>query len=394
MKQELSQKVRVLFFAWGDSIHARRRIGIFCEDSAFEVGVISTFRYDFANAKNYYLSAADLKLKGQRIRRLLFDPILAIRYARRFKPDVIFLQTLIYPNYLSFLLPRKVPMMVTFWNGDVTWWAQWTGIERAFKKQIVLYGTRRAAAITVNSKAAFEACLGYGAAKERVNLIRYPGVNLDTFRPSGDKSGVRERLGVRHGKVVLCPRGLGGYLNSDIIIEAAAMVVERMPEVLFLFISGVDSEALKQEHLKRAEELGIVSHIRMDGQVPWDSMPSYYQAADAMVSISSNDSLPNCMLEAMACGIPVVMGDIPQIREWVEDGINGFLVPPRDPVSLAERLIATIADSDRIVEKFVGRNIEMVKREVDSKVMSSRIKELVRKVAMRTAHTGDGVEHG
>lgn len=42
-------------------------------------------------------------------------------------------------------------------------------------------------------------------------------------------------------------------------------------------------------------------------------MPDYYACADVMVSISSHDSLPNCMLEAMACGIPVVMGDIPQI---------------------------------------------------------------------------------
>jgi hypothetical protein len=53
---EQGKRTRVLFFAFGESIHARRRIGIFTADPSFEVGVISTFAYDFENAKNYYLS--------------------------------------------------------------------------------------------------------------------------------------------------------------------------------------------------------------------------------------------------------------------------------------------------------------------------------------------------
>lgn len=388
MKQKLSQKVRVLFFAWGDSIHARRRIKIFTEDPTFEVGVISNFAYDFENSKNFYLSGAGKKAtRGQyiqRIFRMIVDPILVIRYSCQFKPDVLFLQTLLYPSYLSFLISRRIPMMITFWNGDVTWWAQWTGIERAFKKQLVLYGVRRAAAITVNSKAALEACIGYGAVQDKVKLIRYPGANLDVFTPRSDRSKARERLGLRHGKIVLCPRGLGGYLNSDVIIEAAASVIEQIPDILFLFISGVGSKEIKQEHMMRAEELGIASNIRMDGYVPWDSMPYYYQAADVMVSISSNDSLPNCMLEAMACGVPVVMGDIPQIQEWIKDGDNGFLVPPRDSLLLSEKIVKTIVNPNKIVDSFIQKNIELVRREVDSKVMANQVKNLVHKVATRT----------
>lgn len=384
------RRTKVLFFVWGDSIHARRRIKIFTDDPSFEVGVVSTYAYDFENARNYYLADARLNVGRrpwiQRVLRALLDPILVKKYAYQFRPDVIFLQTLLYPAYLSYFLPSKLPMMITFWNGDVTWWAESTGIKRVFKKQIVLYGVRRAAAITVNSKVAQEACFGYGASEDKVKLIRYPGANLEKFIPVRDKRSARERLGLRHGKVVLCPRGLGGYLNSDVIIEAAAEVIRLSPDTLFLFISGVGSEEIKQEHLRRAAELGISANIRMDGKISWELMPVYYQSADVMVSISSNDSLPNCMLEAMACGIPVVMGDIPQIREWVKDGDNGYLVPPRDPIALTESIKNILTKDDEMINRFIKTNIEMVKREADSQVMRIKVTSLVHQVASKTTH--------
>lgn len=406
MQSNTQQKTRVLFFAWGDSIHARRRIGIFCDDTTFEVGVVSTFHYDFKNADNFYLSGA---LAGSRISRLastvatlpfylvlrffwgvslvecrnLFrDLFLARRYVRDFKPDVIFLQTLIYPCYLSYAWLGKIPMVVTFWNGDVTWWAKWTGIERAFKKQIVRYGARRAAAITVNSGAALHACLTYGVTEDKIRLIRYPGVNLQMFKPCPDKAEARERLGMHEGgRIVFCPRGLGGYLNSDVIIEAAAEVIRQFPDTRFLFLVLEDARGEWNAHLERAVQLGIASNMVAVGKIPWGSMPDYYQSADVMVSISSNDSLPNCMLEAMACGTPVIMGDIPQIREWVVDGENGYSVPPRDPSALAARIKQVFSERDGVVEEFVQKNIGLVQREVDSRSVAVSIKNLVRNLA-------------
>jgi glycosyltransferase involved in cell wall biosynthesis len=408
-----SRKTKVLFFAWGDSIHARRRITIFAKDPAFEVGVISTFAYEFENAKNYYLSFSERamdKIIGMTLLRKIIRRVLSLMiylivrcfdkkttradcyrwyadvqlvkdYTRQFKPDVIFLQTLLYPCYLSFLLSKRIPTIITFWNGDLTWWAKWNGIERALKKQVVLHGIKRAEAITVNSETAFNACLKYGATKDKVKLIRYPGVNLDLFKPQSNRFELRKQLGLRHEKIVLCTRGLGGYLNSDVIIEAAAMVVKQFPDTLFLFLSGVGSETLWDEHKKRAEELGIVENIRRDGQVPWENMPMYYNAADVVVSISSNDSLPNCMLEAMACGTPLVMGDIPQLREWVTDGVNGLLAPPRDSTAVSHALLRLLDDNGSLVMEFVRYNLALVDREVDSRKSSLLVKQLVHDMA-------------
>jgi glycosyltransferase involved in cell wall biosynthesis len=415
--RNISEKTRVLFIAWGDSVHARRRIRIFTEDPLFEVGVISSFRYDFANAENYYL--CDTELVGQKLTsmscfrkmvrvmlsrllyflmkrrdqetilsecyKLIADAQLIKDYVKLFDPDIVFLQTLLYPCYLAYLLPGKIPLMVTFWNGDVTWWAHWSGLERLLKKKIVEYGVNRAAAVTVNSQTAYDACLAYGAPPEKIHLIRYPGIDLERFKPASREYAL-QRLGLEHSKVILCPRGLGGYLNSDIIIEAAAAVIAEVPEALFLFISGIGGDVQWQQHLKRADELGIINNLRHDGQIPWEKMPLYYQAAEVVVSISSNDSLPNCMLEAMACGIPLVMGDIPQIGEWVKNGVNGLIVSPRDPKAVAQGLLTLLVGGGTLASEFVRYNLDLVMREADCRKNSPLVKQLVRDVAAGNIH--------
>ena len=450
------RRTRILFLAWGFSIHAKRRIEIFIEDPTFAVTVVSTHDYEFDRARNVLLKGAqsngrtvmDLPVKGEcrgeeridgfhrnsfagilgklrrgidaakllalsvaLLRKQLFsslnpkwenirklkgfissseirqDVIKASKDLRTikavfrvFKPDVVFLQTLLYPCFLAYHLPRSTPIIITFWNGDVTWWAQWSGIERRLKKEIVLYGVDRAQAITVNSASAFKACLQYGAREGKIRLIRYPGVDLGRFKPSA-KSEARTRLKIASEKVVLLPRGLGDYLNSDIIVEAIPMVIRKRPNTLFLFLAGNGEEQGWEKHLQRAKQFGVEKNVRWDGKVPWEIMGQYYNASDLMVSISSNDSLPNCMLEAMACGTPIVMGDIPGLREWVTDGVNGFLVPLRDPVSLSEKIIGVLDGPEDMMASIVEKNLELARRFFDSQQNSQEIKKLVLEIA-------------
>jgi len=447
---------RVLFLAWGFSIHAKRRIQIFVEDSYFKVAVVSTHNYSFEDTMNVLLTGvhedteradcivyekgsefaksrlgfirsnlgkilsaikalldiktvldaasilfssdlfSEIKLKIKDCKVLtvfLLSPGIRCEIARavkdlkilksavqQFQPDVVFLQTLLYPCYLAYLLPRSLPLIITLWNGDVIWRAEWSGIERLLKKQLVTYGMHRARSITVNSKKAFEACLGYDTQAYKIHLIRYPGVDLKRFRPVA-KGEARRKLGITSQKVVLCPRGLGGYLNSDVIVEAIVSVVKMFPDTLFLFVSGIGGETELKKHQQRARELGIEKNIRWDGQVSWDMMSIYYSSSDVMVSISSNDSAPNCMFEAMACGVPLIIGDIPQLHEWIVDGVNGFLVPPRDPSALSGKILEALENSNGYIKSFTKRNLELVNRDVDSEKNAEQIKDLVHQVA-------------
>jgi glycosyltransferase involved in cell wall biosynthesis len=448
-----SRRTRVLFLAWGYSIHAERRIRIFSEDPSFEVVVVSTHNYDFRNCANVLLDGAreagsppgyegkdpdgrprtegagralgSLRRWPDRLRlylrvgRILFRiglrDIGVLRQAvnsldvlrdietgirdyrvlrssvRSFRPDVVFLQTLLYPNYLAYYLPRSIPIVITFWNGDVTWWAQWNGIDRLLKRQIVAYGVRRAKAITVNSGVAEEACRDLGGEPARIHRILYPGVDRSRFAPM-PRGLARERLGILSRNVVFCPRGMGWYLNNDVIVEASAEIVRRFPGTLFLFVSaGVGGEPEWERILVRARDLGIDGNVRWDGNVPWERMPEYYASADVMVSISSKDSLPNCMLEAMACGISVIMGDLPQIRDWVKDGVNGFLVPCRDPAALVEKISRILSAAPEEIEEWTGRGAALVRGRCDGEAGAKEVKRLVKRVARGgRKESGDG----
>lgn len=373
---------RVLFVAWGHSIHAERRIGLFLNDPQFEVAVVSTYPYRFPGAVNVELTAARTAplvttaagtappaeaapapapavspLKSA-YRKLTALPVVgeplheAVTSARdlailrktvaSFRPDVVFLQTLMYPSYLALALPRRIPQLITFWNGDVVWWAKHRGAEKLFKKRIVTAGVRRAAAVTVNSEAARGACLGYGADPSRLHVIRYPGVDLTAFE-SLDREGARRRLGFT-GPVVVSQRGPAAYQNLETLVDAAPAVLAAHPGAVFVFLSpgrGHGPEVFA--HLRaRAEALGVAGAMRWVGNVSQAETRDYLAAADAAVTISSEDSLPNSMLEAMAARVPVVAGDIPPIREWVTDGETGFMAEPKAAPAVAAAIKAAL----------------------------------------------------
>jgi glycosyltransferase involved in cell wall biosynthesis len=409
--------VRILVLSWGPSIHAWRRIRIFMNDPGFSVTVASTYDFGFERATNVLLNDARRNRQGgftpggtdigrdcrkgktlffENVKNILTrftlvmllydfmksitDAVILWKAVRKCRPQIIFLQTLIYPCFLAFLLPKSIPIVITFWNGDVTWWSKSNGIERVFKKKLVTYGVRRAKALTVNSNAARDACLGYGASGNKIHLIRYPGVEREWFKPSS-KAEAKIALNIGAGKVILCPRGIGGYLNSDVIVESAVDVVKKIPDVLFVFVSGAGSGEVLKQHQDRVKQLGIDRNFRWNGQVLWELMPVYYNASDLMVSISSNDSLPNCMMEALACGTPVIMGDIPQIREWIEDGRNGFLVPPRDPRELSRKIVEVLELPPDRIGRITERGRERAARDFDSSINIVSIKNLVRRIA-------------
>ena len=172
------------------------------------------------------------------------------------------------------------------------------------------------------------------------NKVRYihNAVDIDRFKP-GDKQLVNNLLYV--GRV-------NNEKGVEDLIRASKSLVSRFPSVK-LFIVGSDPTGGRYvEQLKAlASKLGVDKNIVFIGSVPNREMPSYYQKASVFLFAShGGDGIPRSILEAMACGVPVVATEIAGIPEAVKEGVTGFLVPPRNPQSIAEKTATILGDQD------------------------------------------------
>ena len=96
-----------------------------------------------------------------------------------------------------------------------------------------------------------------------------------------------------------------------------------------------------------AEHMGLADIVEWKGWVEKSVLRSLYQSSDCLLNLSSYEGLPNTVLEAMACGLPVVVSDITPHRELVDSGVDGFLVNDRRESSLEKCLFQMSADHVR-----------------------------------------------
>jgi glycosyltransferase involved in cell wall biosynthesis len=124
------------------------------------------------------------------------------------------------------------------------------------------------------------------------------------------------------------------YRVAD-ILEAFSVIAGDDPNVV-LIIGNTGS--LTTELERQAERLGVLEQVRFIGSLDEDDLPALLRRADAYVSASEVDGSSVTLLQAMACGTPVVVSDTPGNLSWVTDGETGFTFPVGDPHSLASAL--------------------------------------------------------
>lgn len=182
----------------------------------------------------------------------------------------------------------------------------------------------------------------YGAPMGRTAVI-YNGLDLDRFAPftrGGKVAGQRQ-----DGRLVITVGRLVPQKDLDLFLEAARLVANRKAGIRFLIVG----DGPCREPLER-----YASRIGLDGKVSFlgerADVPQLLQAADVFWLTSAWEGLPNVLLEAMACGKPIVTRDVGACREAVGHGVNGYLVPTRDSERFAEHTLALLANPARASE--------------------------------------------
>ena len=159
------------------------------------------------------------------------------------------------------------------------------------------------------------------------------GVDATLFHPDGPN--LRRSLCLEGTGVVITVARLVPLKNLALLIDAIAIVRNGGTPVRLVIVGdGPDAEALKQ----RAASLDLRDTVTFIGYLPQRETPPVYRAADVFALSSDFDNSPNVVLEAMACGLPIVTTDVGGVREFVDDGPGGAVVPPKDAPALAAAL--------------------------------------------------------
>jgi len=242
---------------------------------------------------------------------------------KKIRPDVIGCHYGLGDHFFNAIAANLCPVSVVAMGTDVMHDA---GTARLSLLQRLLsrMGLRRAGSVSAKSRfvAAELARMGVRAPVE----VNYWGCDLGRFQP-GPRSAARSRLGLPDAaKIVLSPRAIQPLYNIDLIVEAFPAVLRRWPDALLLMVGRV-AEQYQAKVAAMVERLGLAPHVRIIGNIGEAALADYFRASDLVVSVASSEGFPNTVLEAMACGIPVLVGDIPQIRELLTDGVNARICP-------------------------------------------------------------------
>jgi len=224
--------------------------------------------------------------------------------------------------------------------------------EHALRRIQISAALRGASAVVAVSGALAAKAITLGAHPSAVHVL-YNGVDGERFAP-GPRDEAKRKLGLATpGPLLLYVGNLKASKGCLDLLEAFPALLARRPWARLVFVGAGPARA---ELLERAAALGCAEHVTLVGAVAHDALGDWFRAADLACLPSHNEGVPNVLLEAMACGTPVVATRVGGIPEVVPE-YAGILVPPHERDTLAHALIEASQrswDGPRIVAHAAG----------------------------------------
>ena len=200
----------------------------------------------------------------------------------------------------------------------------------ALPRRMIRWAASRAQASIGVSSALVEILQDLGVPAGRAFVMRN-GIDLDRFRPVPQMEA-RATLGIEGEPVLLSVGNLVALKGHDIAIRVLAKLLETSPQAVLVIVGG------GPEHRNLsllAAQLGVEARVRFAGLQANDGLYRWYSAADVLILASSREGWPNVLLEAMACGTPVLATKVGGTPEIVADEGVGRLVDERSPLAFA-----------------------------------------------------------
>ncbi len=201
-------------------------------------------------------------------------------------------------------------------------------------------------------------------------------VDINEFNPKIDGNNIRKKYDL-NGNAVLFVGRLVEHKGLEYLIKSAKNV-----DAKYLIVGEGE---IKNELKNLAENIGLKDKIIFTGKVSSTELPKYYAASDVFVlpSIMRLESFGLVIAEAMSCGKPVIVSDIPGVREVITDNVEGVLVPPMDEKILSEKINLLLSNKE--MRKRMG---DSGRKKVEEKFSWDKVIQKIEKVYEEAVRTG------
>lgn len=205
--------------------------------------------------------------------------------------------------------------------------------------------------------------------KDKIEVIP-DGVDTEMFQEVDEQKVVefKKKHGLPAGKKLVSYIGrIAPEKGWNIFVDAAKLL--QGPDVHFLLCGDGHTRYELEEMI---ESLGLLSDFTLTGYIPHTSIPEAITASTCIVLPSIHEELGGTTLETMACRRPIVASRVGGIPWVVQDGFNGYLVPPGDSAALASKVRWVLNNPEKA--EAVGRNaVEFVRKYYDMNVIANRL---------------------
>ena len=248
------------------------------------------------------------------------------RVIRQVKPDLIHAGPIQGPALLT-ALSGFSPLVSMSWGSDL--------LKDANKNGWMRWATRttlnRTAVLLGDCDAVRQKAIGLGFPAERIVIFPW-GVDLAQFSP-----GPTDISASLDGQFTLLSlRSWEPIYGVDVVARAFIQAANQNPQ-LRLILLGTGSIA--QSIYAILNNSPVIEQVTFGGQVGQADLPRFYRSAHLYISASHSDGSSVSLMEALACGCPVLVSDIPGNREWITPGVEGWLFPDGDVEALAHGML-------------------------------------------------------
>ena len=346
--------MKILYIADSTSIHTQRWLRYFL-DRGNEIYIVTLGRktkklqgvHHLANFECFYYGSPSFINVLFQTRKII----------RQVKPDILHAHFVHQYGWLA-ALSGFHPFVLTAWGTDIL---NLPRVSRSgFGRWLTTYSLKKADQLTATSNYLKSEMNNLGADEEKIEVIFW-GVDYQKFHPSIPTQKLRRELMIETEQpVILSNRNQIDLYNNDIVINAMDRILKYFPETVLLLQNsgGNQEEALKV----MVRDKKMEKSVRFLGPFPHDDMPSLYALAEIFISVPTWDAGPVSLKEAMSCGAVPVISDVSGPKEWVQDEVNGKIVPIRNPVRLADAVCGLLRDKEKC-ERFrlINRRLVMEK---------------------------------